>query len=146
MAGIGRVLQYMPQNYPDREKYIHLLREMAAKVVTLQGQDGLWRASLLAPESYPAPETSGSALFCYSLAWGINQGLLDREKYLPVVENAWQGLTRAVHKSGKLGWVQLIGSKPKNASRYDTEVYGVGAFLLAGSEIVKLRKQAEGNK
>lgn len=143
MAGLVRVLQYMPENYPERDKYIDLLRQMAARVVTLQGPDGLWRAGLLAPEMYPAPETSGSALFCYSLAWGLNQGLLEVKQYLPVVETAWEGLVGAVHESGKLGWVQPVGSKPRPVSRHDTELYGVGAFLLAGSEISKLKSNGD---
>lgn len=130
----------MPEGYPDREKYIRLLREMAETVVAcLLPVDGLWRASLLDPEEYPAPETSSSGFFCYALVWGINNGILEGEKYLPVVEKAWAGLIGAVDESGKLGWVQLPGDSPKSVSWDDTMEYGVGAFLLAGSEIVKLR-------
>jgi rhamnogalacturonyl hydrolase YesR len=141
MAGLVRILHFMPPAYPDRARYVNLLQQMAGKVASLQSRDGLWQASLLAPDLYPTPETSGSALICYSLAWGINQGLLSSESYQPVVDRAWQGLLRAVHTSGKLGWVQQIGSRPKSVSRYDTEVYGVGAFLLAGSEMLKLRSK-----
>ena len=141
MAGLVRILHFMPPDYPDRARYVNMLQQMAEKVASLQSQDGLWRASLLAPDLYPTPETSGSALISYSLAWGINQGLLSSKIYRPVVDRAWQGLLRAVHTSGKLGWVQQIGSRPKSVSRYDTEVYGVGAFLLAGSEIVKLKSK-----
>ena len=47
-------------------------------------------------------------------------------------------LTASVHPDGKLGYVQQIGEKPETVSYDDTEVYGVGAFLLAGSEMSKL--------
>ncbi len=137
MAGLARLLDYMPETYPTRPQYIQLLQEMAERVAPLQQPNGLWPTSLLAPELYPTPETSGSALFCYSLAWSLKRGLLNREKYEPVVKLAWQGLTQAVHPSGKLGWVQQIGSRPKPAGRHHTELYGVGAFLLAGSQMVK---------
>lgn len=143
MAALVRILKYMPNNYPDRARYIHLLQAMAERIIGLQGPDGLWRTSLLAPEIYPAPETSGSAFFCYALAWGINQGILDSETYLPVVQNAWQGLASAVQLSGRVGWVQQVGSKPQTVSRYDTEAYGVGAFLLAGSEVAALIRSME---
>jgi len=138
MGGIVRVLQLMPEDFPNREKYIRLCREMSAKIASLQGKDGLWRVSLLDPDEYPAPETSCSGFFCYALAWGINHGILDKEQYLPVVEKSWKGLVSSVDKSGKLGWVQKIAHEPETISRDDTEVYGVGAFLLAGSEVVKL--------
>ena len=138
IAGIARVLDYMPKDYPDRELYIDLYREMAQKIASLQEEDGLWRASLLYPEGHSHGETSGSGFFCYALAWGINNGILDKETYLPVVLRTWNGLNNAVNDNGKLGWVQRIGFAPDAINPDGTEVYGVGAYLLAGSEIIKL--------
>jgi rhamnogalacturonyl hydrolase YesR len=140
LAGIARVLQFMPANYPDRPRYVKLFMEMAEKVMAIQPKDGLWRPSLLNPARYPEPETSGSGFYCYGLAWGINNGLLERAKYLPAVQRAWAGLVRAVHPDGKLGSVQPIGASPRTVSPDLTEVYGVGAFLLAGAEVCKLVK------
>jgi rhamnogalacturonyl hydrolase YesR len=138
MAGLVRVLQFMPDDYPDRRKFIQLLKEMAAAVSKLQHADGLWRASLLDPDNFPAPETSGTAMFCYAIAWGINNGILPRKTYLPVVEKAWQGLVGCLDKSGRLGWVQLPGDRARIVRRTDSMEYGTGAFLLAGSEIIKM--------
>jgi beta-galactosidase len=138
IAGIARVLQYMPEDYPDRQQYIDMFTSMATKIVSLQGADGLWKSSLLYPEGHAHGETSGSGFFCYALAWGINNGILERDAYLPVVLRTWNGLTDAVNQDGKLGWVQRIGSAPDEISGEGTEVYGVGAYLLAGSEIFKL--------
>src|SRR5581483_4713015 len=56
MAGLARVLQYMPADYPDRPKFETQLREMAAKLVSLQDQNGLWHSSLLNPSDYPLAE------------------------------------------------------------------------------------------
>ena len=78
MAGLVRVLQYLPMNHPDRPRFEQLFKDMAAKILTCQQPDGLWRASLLDPDSYPLKETSGSGFYTYALAWGVNQGLLDR--------------------------------------------------------------------
>jgi rhamnogalacturonyl hydrolase YesR len=138
IAGLARVLQDMPGDYPDRPRYVALFREMADKVASLQGTDGYWRASLLDAASLPNPETSGTGFFTYSLAWGINKGLLDRAKYEPSVRRGWTALVKAMQPDGMLGWVQRIGDKPGATSQETTEVYGVGALLLAGSEVYRL--------
>lgn len=141
IAGLVRVLQMMPEDFPDRARYETLLKEIAEAIVVHQHpRDNLWRASFLDPQSYPSPETSGSSLLCYALAWGINHGLLDEEQYLPAVERAWKGLLDSVSEEGRLGWVQPPGDRPSLVTKEDTMEYGVGAFLLAGSEVVRLSK------
>jgi unsaturated rhamnogalacturonyl hydrolase len=140
MAGIVRVLQYMPDDYPDRTKYVTQLQEMAAKVASLQGQDGLWRPGLLDPQAYPLPEVSGSAFFTYALAWGVNQHLLDRKTYQPVTERSWKGLIGHIYQDGRLGCIQPIGAAPDSYKPTASYTYGVGAFLLAGSEVAKLAR------
>jgi rhamnogalacturonyl hydrolase YesR len=138
MAGLVRVLQYLPMNHPDRTRFERLFTEMAAKILTCQQADGLWRASLLDPGSFPLRETSGSGFFTYALAWGVNQGLLDRGKFEPAVLRAWTALAACVEANGKLTHVQPIGADPKGFPEDSTEVYGVGAFLLAGSEVYRI--------
>jgi rhamnogalacturonyl hydrolase YesR len=138
MGGLTRILKELPANYPERPFYEQLFKEMAAKIISLQQPDGLWRASLLDPDSYPGGEVSGSGFFCYALAWGINSGLLDKSVYLPAVKKAWIALNGCVNDEGRVGWVQPIGGDPqKNVSEDSWEVYGTGAFLLAGSEVIK---------
>ena len=138
LAGLVRVLEDMPKRYKSRGRYEDLYKEMSVKIASLQMKDGFWRASLLDPGSFPGGESSGTAFLCYSLAWGINNGYLDEATYLPVVKKAWNALNRAVHPSGKLGWVQGIAAEPGKTTREATEVYAVGAFLLAGREMLQL--------
>jgi rhamnogalacturonyl hydrolase YesR len=104
----------------------------------VQGADGFWRSSLLDPDSRPNPETSGTGFFTYGLAWGINKGILPRATYEPHVRRGWEALVKAVQPDGMLGWVQRIGYEPGATTADTTEVYGVGAFLLAGSEICRM--------
>lgn len=137
-GGLVRTIANLPEDYPDRPKYLKIYREMAAKLPTIQGKDGLWRSSLLDPVTYPPPEASGSGFFCYGLAWGVNRGLLDAETYGPVIKKAWQGLVGCVHENGKLGWVQPIGAAPGAVTADLTEIYAVGSFLLAGTEVYKI--------
>ena len=103
-----------------------------------QASDGFWRSSLTQPSAYTTPESSGTALFCYGIAWGINHGVLDRATFLPVVQKAWTALGTAVTAQGRLGWVQAVGSKPGPSTMDSTNDYATGAFLLAGSEVLKL--------
>jgi hypothetical protein len=111
---------------------------MSGKVLACQQSDGLWRASLLDPASYPLKEASGSGFFTYALAWGVNQGVLERARFEPAVRRAWTALAGCVGTDGRLEHVQPIGADPKAFAEDSTEVYGVGAFLLAGSEVYRL--------
>lgn len=135
LAGLALVLDRMPENYPTRAKYLDQYKQLAERIAGLQQSDGLWRASLLDPGNYPNPEVSGSAFFTYAMTWGINHGVLDRKKYLPVVEKAWRGMLTHVYADGRLGSIQPIGAEPGKYKPSSSYVYGVGAFLLAGSEL-----------
>jgi rhamnogalacturonyl hydrolase YesR len=140
LAGLARLLKEMPKSYVKRPFYENLYKEMAEKVVSLQQEDGLWRSSLLDPGAYPGGEGSGSGFYCYAMAWGINNGILDKAKYTPSVKKAWQGLNTLVSEEGRVGWVQPIGADPRrNFSADSWEVFGTGAFLLAGSEVIKMK-------
>jgi rhamnogalacturonyl hydrolase YesR len=139
MAGIMRTLPYLPQDDPARQKYITEFKEMAARVAQLQGADGLWRSGMLDPDSYDMPEISGSAFFTYALAAGVNQGLLDKKVYTPVIKKAWAGMIHHVYADGRLGCIQQTGAEPTLFRASASYTYGVGAFLLAGKEIRKMK-------
>ena len=140
MGGLVQILQELPASHPSRPFYVNLFREMSARLAQLQQPDGLWRSSLLDPGAYPGGEASGSGFDCYALAWGINQGILAKTAYLPVVQRAWLALNKCVSDEGRVGWVQPIGADPRRDFSADSwEVYGTGAYLLAGSEVLKLR-------
>jgi unsaturated rhamnogalacturonyl hydrolase len=143
MAGLVRVLELLPADHPDRARYVQQFREMAAKIVACQQPDGLWRSSLLDPESYPMRETSGSSFYCYALAWGVNEGLLGREPYGTAALRAWDAVVACLEPDGKLTYVQPVGYTPEKFDSQHTEPFGVGAFLLAGSEIHRMALKQE---
>jgi len=139
MGGLVLIMSELPDGYPERLFYETIFRQMAERIAELQQEDGLWRSSLLDPDSYPGGEASGSGFYTFALAWGINNGILDTEKYLTVVRKAWIGLNTLLQADGHVGWCQPIGADPrKNFTSESWEVYGTGAFLLAGSEVIKL--------
>ena len=138
LGGLAEMLQDFPKKDKNRKFYEDLFVTLSERAAKLQSPDGFWHASMLDPASYPSPETSATGFIVYALAYGINEGLLDKDIYLPVVEKGWKALVSAVETDGKLGYVQPIGADPKKVTRDMTEVYGVGAFLLAGNQIYKL--------
>jgi len=140
MAGLVRVLDRMPAGSPLRARYVLRLQQMAGAVIKVQGSDGLWRPGMLDPASYPLPEVSGSAFITYALAYGVNHRLLPAATYTPVIHKAWAGLLRHIYADGRLGCIQPVGGAPAPLQETSSYVYGVGAFLLAGSEIYSTAK------
>jgi unsaturated rhamnogalacturonyl hydrolase len=140
IAGLARVLQYLSTDYPERPRFVALFQDMARQIASLQPPDGYWRASLLDPGSWLAPETSGTALFTYALAWGVNEGLLDRGRYAPAVRRGWEALVQAIQPGGMLGYVQKPGDRPAETGPDQTEIYAAGALLLAGTQVYRLLK------
>jgi rhamnogalacturonyl hydrolase YesR len=139
LAGLALMLTDLPKDYPTRKFYENLFIEMAEKIKILQPTDGLWRTSLLSPESFDHGEVSGSGFFTYALAWGINNGILNKASFTPVVLKAWKAILACQQENGKVGWVQNIGANPMPASVNSWQNFGTGAFLMAGSEILKLK-------
>jgi unsaturated rhamnogalacturonyl hydrolase len=135
MGGVARVLQYMPSDYPSRERYVVQLRLMAQRLKELQGEDGLWRSGLLDPQAYDLPEISGSAFISYGIAWAINAGILDRKTFYPTVQKAWGGMVANIYQDGRLGCIQPEAAAPGQFKPSSSYVYGIGGFLLLGAEI-----------
>lgn len=137
LAGIARTLQNMPKDFPSRPRYEQLFRDMSERLVALQQADGSWPSSLLETEEQSPPESSGTGLLVFGLAWGLNHGLLQGEQYDQAVMRGWQSLVNSVAPNGKLGWVQQVAFAPGSATVDDTQLYGTGALLLAASEVLQ---------
>ena len=140
-----RVLEELPKNSPHRKEYVNMLKKMCKALARVQRPDGFWNVSLHDPGHFGGREATGTAMFVYGMAWGVNQGILSRKKYEPAARKAWNALIReAVHPDGALGYVQGTGKEPSAGQpvTYDSvpdfEDYGLGAFLLAGVEMYKL--------
>jgi rhamnogalacturonyl hydrolase YesR len=139
IAGVARLLDALPQDYASRGKYVSLFQAMASTLLGLQRADGYWSSCLTDATDFPEPETSGTAAFAFAFAWGLNRGLLAPGMYRAAADKAWSALASAVDSNGALGWVQPVGGAPGASMQTDTAPYGVGLFLLAGSEVASLR-------
>ena len=138
LGGLAEVLKYLPEEDKKyRPFYEQLLQEMSEKIASLQREDGYWRTKLLNADIYPMPETSGTGLFTYAIMYGINQGILPADKYLPIVRKGWDAMVKAVNTEGKVGWTQMVAQKPGKVVKKDTRAYSVGSLLMIASELYR---------
>lgn len=147
VAALVRTLDMLPKSDPHYNEYMQDFKDMIEALVPIQREDGFWNVSLHDPTNYGGKETSGTALFVYGMAWGVNNGFLSAEKYNPIITKSWNAMVKdAVHKNGFLGYLQGTGKEPKDGqpvsytSKPDFEDYGLGCFLLAGSEVYKMKR------
>lgn len=146
VAALVRVLQWLPKSDPHYNEYLTDYKKMCNALLPLQRRDGFWNVSLLDSTDFGGKELTGTSLFTYGFAYGINNGLLDKKIFMPAVLKAWNGLVKdCVHPDGFLGYVQGTGKEPKDSQPVlhdtvpDFEDFGLGCFLLAGSEVYKLK-------
>jgi unsaturated rhamnogalacturonyl hydrolase len=147
VAALVRILNTIPKNETHRAEYLADYKAMMAALIPIQGNDGYWNASLHDSTNFGGKELTGSSLFVYGMAWGINNKILDKKTYLPIVTKAWNAMSKeSVHANGFLGWVQGTGKEPKESQPVtyerepDFEDFGLGCFLLAGSEVYKIKR------
>lgn len=146
VAALAKTLEALPKTDPHYNEYLQDFKDMCAALLPLQRTDGYWNVSLNDPNHFGGKEVSGTSLFIYGFAWGINNGILDKKTYQSSISKAWNAMCKeAVHKDGKLGYVQGTGKEPKDGQPVsytntpDFEDYGLGCFLLAGTEIYKMK-------
>jgi rhamnogalacturonyl hydrolase YesR len=146
VAALARTLSELPKTDSHYNEYLQDFKDMLSALPSIQREDGYWNVSLHDPNHFGGKELSGTALFIYGMAWGINNNVVDKKTYLPVILKAWKAMVKeCLHPNGKLGYVQGTGKEPKDGQPVgydktpDFEDYGLGCFLLAGSEIYKMK-------
>lgn len=137
-AGLARILKYMPEDHANYERYKTVFLRMAVELKKRQQEDGFWYPNLADPKDFGMKESSCTGFFTYGFAWGINNGILSKDEFLPVVKNSWAGLVSVVSDEGKVQWGQLVGASPYKILQEDSHEYVTGMFLLAASEMYKL--------
>ena len=146
VAALVRTIAEMPRTAPHRKQFLADFKAMIKALHSCQRADGSWNVSLHSEANYGGKELTGTSLFVYGIAWGINNGHLSRRKYMPMLMRAWGAMCSCVHSDGRLGYVQGTGRQPSDAQPVsfdvepDFEDFGTGCFLLAGSEVYKLLK------
>lgn len=137
------LLDRLPKNYPRRDTLLALLRRHIDGIARYQSTDGLWHQLLDKKDSYL--ETSCSAMFTYALARSINKRYIDQD-YASKAKRGWEGVMSKVHADGQIEGVCTGTAVSDNINDYYhrptplNDVHGVGAFVLAGTEILQLIK------
>lgn len=146
VAALARTLEETPESDPHYQEYLQDYKDLLSALLPVQREDGFWNVSLHDPTNFGGKEMTGTALFVYGMAYGINKGLIDEKTYLPVVIKAWNAIVKdSVQPNGFLGWVQGTGKEPKDGQPLavnkepDFEDYGLGCLLLAASEVYQLK-------
>jgi len=146
IVAMARMLNLLPEDVVYRKEYEKMLVDMAHALKKVQRKDGLWNVSLHDPNNYGGKELTGTAMFVYGMAYGVNNGLLNYKEFAPVIHKAWNAMVKdCLHPNGFLGYVQGTGKEPKEAQPVtytrepDFDDYGLGAFLMAGTEIYKMK-------
>lgn len=139
MGSFPQILPILPKDDPNYKFYEDLFKRMSEKLLTLQLDDGMWGVSLIDPAEFDGGETSSTCFIAYAMAWGVNNGFLDKAKFAPALMKAWERLCeKCVLESGKLVYVQPVGEAPNKFSAETSNPYGVGAFALFGCEMAKM--------
>lgn len=140
-AAFAKVISALPADNVYKNEYLAIYKRMAQALAACQQSQGYWTRSLIDPAFAPGPETSGTAFFTYAFFWGINQGILSKDIYLPTAMKGWQYLYQtALQPNWEVGYVQPIGDKAipgQEVNAESTANFGVGAFLLAACEVVR---------
>ncbi len=161
MALVDTLPSY-PENDPGRAQLLEILRRTAAAVLKVQDPaSGLWWQVLDKPGAKGNYlEASASCMFTYALAKGVRLGYLPRtdEKN---AERGWRGIQKRFVRTESDGSVTLTGTvkvaglggaehRDGSYAYYvaqpvaDNDPKGVGAFLLAASEMEMAPRVAEG--
>ena len=147
------VLDYFPQNHPQRPVLIKALQRLAPVLAKYQNaQTGTW-SLVMGQETRQGnyAEASGSSMFVYALAKGVRLGYLDKS-FAKVAQKGYAGLLKtfvATETSGALAFngtvsVGGLGGKPYRDGSFDyylseplrkNDLKGVGPFILASTEM-----------
>lgn len=115
-CGLTNALQTIPESHPKRQHLMDSYLGMMAALIPYQSSNGLWRQLVDYQDAWE--ETSGSAMFAYSMLKGIKFGWLDQETFGPVVERAWLSLAEKVNSSGELSDVCVGTNEKYTAQEY----------------------------
>jgi rhamnogalacturonyl hydrolase YesR len=135
------LLDRLPKNYPQRDTLLALLRRHMYGIARYQSADGLWHQLLDKEDSYL--ETSCPTMLTYALERSIHKGYIDRD-YASKAKRGWEGVMSKIHTDGQIEGVCTGTAVSDDINDYYhrptplNDVHGVGAVVLAGTEILQL--------
>jgi len=140
-AGATELLRSLPKNHPTRARIMSGYQKMMATLLSLQGEDGLWRQLLDHPEAWP--ETSGTGMFAFAMITGVKNGWLEPKTYGPAARKAWLGLVKYIDADANISnvcagtpkgpTVQYYLERPRNVG----DLHGQAPVLWSASALLR---------
>lgn len=147
LFSLTEVLEVLPAQHEARPELEHFFNELCTGYADLQAESGLWHQVLNDPDAYQ--EASCTAMFAYAFARGVRFGWLkEPNRFIHASLKAWDGLTRlAIDAQGNVHGVCSGSRYAFTADYYKKDLltvtndnHGVGIMMLAGTEVVKLKR------
>lgn len=147
-------LDFFPENHSKRDELISYLNSLSNSLLKYQHSSGLWyQVTDQGNREGNYLEASGSAMFAYAFAKGVNKGYLPKE-FKNHAKKAFDGLTRDLMQVTPEGYTILtqacavagLGGKPFRDGSYeyyinerkkDNDPKATGPFILAALELNK---------
>ncbi len=148
------VLDYFPESHPKHKELINYLNQLATALVKFQDESGIWyQVTDMANKEGNYLESSGTLMFAYAFAKGVNKGYLPSE-FKDAANKAFDGITNkhitkdddgTIHLTQTCKGAGLGGNPYRDGSfeYYTTEaikvdnLHGLGPFILAAIELDK---------
>ena len=148
------VLDYFPKDHPKQKELVSYLNQLANNLVKFQDKSGLWyQVTDKGAVGGNYLEASGTAMFTYAFAKGVNKGYLPK-KFKTAAKKAFSGMTKHLIKVGQNGEVTItqacavagLGGNPYrdgsfeyyvNERKKDNDPKATGPFILAALELNK---------
>ncbi|WNH12680.1 glycoside hydrolase family 88/105 protein [Thalassobellus suaedae] len=146
------VLDYMPKEHPKHQELVSYLNELAEAISNFQDESGLWyQVPNMQDREGNYLEASGSSMFVYALAKGVNKGYLPT-KFETIANKGFDGLINklvTVDTDGEIHLNQIcksagLGGNPYRDGSYEYYLsepiltdnsHGLGPFIMAALEL-----------
>lgn len=135
------LLDHLPKDHSKRNILIELLQRHILGIAQYQSGEGLWHQLLDKVDSYL--ETSCSAMFTYAIARAVNKGYIE-QRFASIAIRGWEGIMTRIRPDGQIeGVCAGTGTSDDLVHYYKrptplNDIHGIGAVILAGTEILKL--------
>ncbi len=148
------VLDYFPKEHPKRKELVNYLNQLASALLKFQDKSGLWyQVTDKGAVGGNYLEASGTAMFTYAFAKGVNKGYLP-QKYKNAAQKAFDGMIKQLIKVGQNGEITItqacavagLGGNPYrdgsfeyyvNERKNDNDPKATGPFILGALELNK---------
>jgi unsaturated rhamnogalacturonyl hydrolase len=148
------VLDFVPEDHPQRQQLLDIVKHMTETMVKYQTKHGLWFQVVNLPDSTGNyEEASVSSMCMYSLAKAVNRGYINK-KYKKAAMNAFKGIKKYLLKNNTDGSLSLtkccavagLGGNPYRDGSYeyyinerirDNDAKATGPFIMGCLELKK---------